>query len=305
MDLPGALDRLWGVSMILATGTSETTELRDALIADCQYLYDQKVLRAVPGSPWEFCTYVEAKAWKSFGSPENYVDFPPISLMKDIEAELSRAHRAYLLSSSGRHPSASMGWDSPLPPGGEFVAAYAERIFCGDRATAVASLSALPNAAELQLLAGSFLGPNLLAVVVDGLPTPAADVALDEVLSFARDPDNQEKNQRLRLWMQRIARGDASANEIYDEFDSLRHDFGASMRAAKMKTENRPLLLAVTLPLDVAGNIAKLKFGEVARDFFRFSNRKGNLLETELTAPGRELAYIDAATAKFRVDGED
>ncbi|MHB1088853.1 MAG: hypothetical protein ACYC19_08850 [Acidimicrobiales bacterium] len=283
-------------------------------MADLEYLYDQKVFREVPGTPVEFCTYVDARYRQSFGDPWDAPPRPPGSLLKNLEAELSPQRRAILLSSSGRHPASLVKWDAVLPPGGEFVAAYAERIFCGDQSTAVASLSILPSAAELQLLSKSFLGPNLLAdgrqtkvleVVVEGLPSPGNDVALDELLSFARDPDNREKNLRLRLWMQRIASGTASANEIYSEFESLRNDFSTSMKSAKMKTDNRPLLLAVTLPFDVIDDLAHLKFGDAAREFFRFSNRKGNLLETELTAPGRELAYIDAASARFRIDAQN
>ncbi len=47
-------------------------------------------------------------------------------------------------------------------------------------------------------------------------------------------------------------------------------------------------------------NLAKLKFGRLAKQLFGFRQRQIDLLETELKATGRELAYIVKADERFR-----
>jgi len=47
-------------------------------------------------------------------------------------------------------------------------------------------------------------------------------------------------------------------------------------------------------------NAAKLQFSKIAKGLFQASQLKAELLNAELTAPGKELAYIYKAKEHFK-----
>jgi hypothetical protein len=55
----------------------------------------------------------------------------------------------------------------------------------------------------------------------------------------------------------------------------------------------------VTFAAETAENIAQIRLGKLARSLFVISNRRIELLEAELMAPGREVAYVSSARETF------
>jgi hypothetical protein len=56
----------------------------------------------------------------------------------------------------------------------------------------------------------------------------------------------------------------------------------------------------VTVGADLAEDFVKLKWGDIARGLFGIRVRRMNLLEAELGAPGRVVAFVEAARNAFR-----
>jgi hypothetical protein len=59
-----------------------------------------------------------------------------------------------------------------------------------------------------------------------------------------------------------------------------------------MKTTKGAFETVITLVAETAENLAKVRWGKLAKGLFAVSARRIDLLEAELKAPGREIAYV-------------
>ena len=64
------------------------------------------------------------------------------------------------------------------------------------------------------------------------------------------------------------------------------------MRLHKIKANTDTIEVWVKSPLEVLENLLTLKFSKFIDPLFAIQKRKISLLEAELQAPGREVAYI-------------
>jgi hypothetical protein len=91
--------------------------------------------------------------------------------------------------------------------------------------------------------------------------------------------------------------------ELRDELQGLLDDYSEYMRVHRMKVTRGVLETIVTTAGEVAEDIVKLRFGKLANLLFTASAHRAALLETELAAPGREIAYISRVNKTFARTG--
>ena len=72
------------------------------------------------------------------------------------------------------------------------------------------------------------------------------------------------------------------------------------MKIHKMKANTETLEVMVKAPLEIVENLIKLKFSKIPEPLFALKKRQINLMEAELNAPGREMAYIIKARDTFQ-----
>ena len=60
----------------------------------------------------------------------------------------------------------------------------------------------------------------------------------------------------------------------------------------------------VTLPLELLENLFKLRLSKIPEPFFTFRKHQISLMEAEMTAPGKELAYVIKAQDEFSDNDE-
>ena len=68
----------------------------------------------------------------------------------------------------------------------------------------------------------------------------------------------------------------------------------------EMKVSKGILETVITLAGETVEDLVKFRWGKLAKLPFLVSSRKIELLEAELKAPGREVAYISSARKSFR-----
>jgi hypothetical protein len=129
-------------------------------------------------------------------------------------------------------------------------------------------------------------------VVIDKLPLPSSDTPWEQIIDYRNDPENQESLLSLRRWIRKISTENLSSSEIEDELQWLMNEFQNHMRVHKMKTNTETLEIMVKAPLELIEDLVKLKFSKIPEPVFALKKRQINLLEAELNAPGREMAYI-------------
>jgi hypothetical protein len=140
---------------------------------------------------------------------------------------------------------------------------------------------------------------DIVQVVVNALPTPADDESWERILEFRADTAAREQFARLRDWMNDMARGGLTPGEVEDRLEAHLADYREHMRVHKMKVETGMLETVVIAAAEWIEDLSKFNWGKLAKGLFAFKHRQINLLESELKAPGRAVAFVDAARAAF------
>jgi hypothetical protein len=139
----------------------------------------------------------------------------------------------------------------------------------------------------------------VIRVSLTALPIPAENTPWEAILDFRRDPESKIKFARLKTWMNRVARTDLTHMEFIDEVHHLLTDYESHMRLHRMQTSKGFLEVLVTGTAEAVEDLAKLRFGKLAKAPFEINKQRFALLAEEREAPGTEIAYIVAARSRF------
>jgi hypothetical protein len=121
-------------------------------------------------------------------------------------------------------------------------------------------------------------------------------------LAFKSASDSSRMLLSLRTWIHKARRTAASPKEIAAELDSLIGEYKSYLRMHQIKTGEIVFETLVTAVADVVENLAKFRYGQLARMPFRMREKRMALLEAELNAPGRDISYIVKANELFPID---
>jgi len=149
-------------------------------------------------------------------------------------------------------------------------------------------------------LLGVKAGPgDVVRVSVNNMPEPSDTTSLEEIVRFRQDPESKNKMVRLRRWVQTMMTKELSENEVTEELEWLVHQYEEHMRFHEMKFKRGVLEIVVATVAEIAEDLVKIRLGKLSRLPFTLSHRKIDLLEAELKAPGREIAYVVHARKEF------
>lgn len=130
-------------------------------------------------------------------------------------------------------------------------------------------------------------------ILLNAIPEPEPyTTSWEAILDFRDDKDARGKLAQLRSWIIDMSRTDLSPNDITTKLEALRYEYEQHMKLHKMKFRAGILQTVVVATAEFAENLAKLQLGKLAKGLFTCQEAKLALLEAELTAPGRELAYL-------------
>jgi len=137
-------------------------------------------------------------------------------------------------------------------------------------------------------------------VVIKEMPEPSDAISLERILEFRRNPETKEKMLALRRWIHNTATKQLSQDEVAEELEWLIAEYQQHMRLYEMKYNLGTLEIVVKTIGELAEDLTKFRFGKISNLPFSLSHRRIELLEAELKAPGREIAYVVHARTKFR-----
>lgn len=139
----------------------------------------------------------------------------------------------------------------------------------------------------------------VLQIVLNTLPYPDESISWEQIIEYRSDPDSQDKFLDLRHWMSEMARGELTPIEVEEKLEYLMSQYQRHMKLHKMKANQGVLETVIVSPAELAENLIKFKWGQIAKDLFSIKQRKIALMEGELTSPGSEVAYIVKARETF------
>jgi hypothetical protein len=140
---------------------------------------------------------------------------------------------------------------------------------------------------------------HVLHVVMRAVPEPTEDTSLEQILEFRADEAARRAFSRLRVWMSQIAKGNLNPLEAAEQLESALFDYEAYMHLHKMKTTRGKIESIVMTTAEVGESLALLKFSTAAKMMFDIRSREVELMEAEMKAPGREVAYLSMIRKRF------
>jgi hypothetical protein len=97
-----------------------------------------------------------------------------------------------------------------------------------------------------------------------------------------------------------MAKGKLTLAEAVEKVEYLKEEYRSYMKASGLKSSTSVLKAVVVGAAELVENAVKFKFKELAKMPFELLSVRGELLEAERKAPGRELAYVVRASEQFR-----
>jgi hypothetical protein len=141
---------------------------------------------------------------------------------------------------------------------------------------------------------------NIAQVVINNLPLPSNETPWEQIIDYRNDAETQKLLLSLRRWIGKISTENSSPLEIEEEIESLIHEFQEHMKFHNMKANTEALEVIVNSTADVLGNLLTLKFSKIIEPLFAIKKRQLSLLEAELSAPGKAMAYIIKSREAFQ-----
>lgn len=144
---------------------------------------------------------------------------------------------------------------------------------------------------------------DVFQIAINKLPLPNNETPWEQLIDYRVDPENQKNLLNLRRWIKKISAENISPIEIEEEIEWLISEFQNHMKVHKMKANTETLEVMIKAPLEIIENLIKLKLSKIPEPLFALKKRQINLMEAELNAPGREMAYIIKAKDTFQSSG--
>lgn len=138
-----------------------------------------------------------------------------------------------------------------------------------------------------------------LQVAVNQLPLPQEDTPWEAIWDWRNDRDARRMYLRFRTWINRIASTHASVREMSDEAASQLADYQAYMAIHHRHMRQSRVEVFVTTTAEIIESLATFRLSSAVSRLFDLRRSEIRLLKGELDAPGREVAYIDAAQRRF------
>jgi len=140
---------------------------------------------------------------------------------------------------------------------------------------------------------------NILQIVMNKIPIPEENTPWEAILDFKKNPKSVGALLGLRNWVNNVARGDLEISEIETNLDYLLYEYKEALKLHKIKYNRGTIETLVVTSAEILENLIKVKWGDLAKNLFSIGNRKIDLLEAELSMPGREVSFIIRAQEQF------
>jgi hypothetical protein len=131
---------------------------------------------------------------------------------------------------------------------------------------------------------------GVIQIVLRTLPIPHDLTPWEQIIEYRSDTDSQHKWLDLRNWMGEVARGELTPVEVEDKLEHLISQYQRHMKLHKMKANQGVIQTILVSSAELAENLIKFKWGQIAKNLFSIKQRNIALMEGELTSPGSEVA---------------
>lgn len=293
-----------GFSDLMSCLQKENNEVARFYIGELEWLSEQGIITE-PQTPWfnlRSKTIEQRKKYKYWD--KNIEDMTARIHIQMSEILEKRAHRT-LKKRNGNFNSTSRSNPSDLE---YFARCYyipfelsqvSKQLFQLNRANASPILSTNFPTAVSPRPESQVSKTDVVQIVLTSLPVPDESSPWEQIIEYRGDPDTKLKFSALRNWMNEIARATLTLNEVEEKLEWLIFEYKKHLELHRLKTNSGTLQTLLTATAGCLENIIKLNLEKATKGLFALKDRHISLMEQELTAPGREIAYVVKAREHF------
>ena len=136
---------------------------------------------------------------------------------------------------------------------------------------------------------------DVVRITLQSLPVPTDTTPWEAILSFRRDPESRNQHARMKAWINKAASQKAKQHELHDELREMLADYEQFMALHEIQARGE---LVEVLVVAGSGEYDSAQPRMVTADF-SLQRQRAALLEAEMQAPGRAVAYILKARRHF------
>lgn len=141
----------------------------------------------------------------------------------------------------------------------------------------------------------------VLDLILSNVPQPGPLTPWEAIFDWRNDEEAKIKFRRLKHWVNKTSeRKDLNPEHLKDEVLHLLDEYQQYMKIQKAKFSSSTLRTIITGTAEVIESLTKLNFKALAEMPFKINEARVAVREAELTAPGRELAYIIDVRKTFK-----
>ena len=140
---------------------------------------------------------------------------------------------------------------------------------------------------------------DVVEVILRKLPIPDEATPWETITEFRDDPDSRSSLIRLRRWAKTMADSNLGPREVAQELEYLLSEYEGYLKLHKIKYARGTLETLLVATAEVLENILRFRPSKAIKAVASVTRGYADLLEAELKAPGREVAYIGRAAKRF------
>jgi hypothetical protein len=147
-----------------------------------------------------------------------------------------------------------------------------------------------------QPMSNSDPGVPTVQIMIKAFPVLDDSTRWEDVIEFRSAPENRRALAALRNWANETARLRLQPHEILDKLETLLSQYQSQLELNRLKFKLGTMEVIVTATAGVVEELINLNFGKAVKAALEFKQRRVELLQAEINAPGSELAYIVRAS---------
>jgi hypothetical protein len=140
---------------------------------------------------------------------------------------------------------------------------------------------------------------QVLEIVLNAMPEPDATVPWEQISEFKADSEARAKLLGLKVWISEVTHSKLTPLEIAEKLEWWLQEYERHLRFHRMKVNHATFETVVTVGAEVIEDVFKFRLSKLTKLLFSANHRELELLEAEMRAPGKQLAYIFAAKQAF------
>jgi len=141
---------------------------------------------------------------------------------------------------------------------------------------------------------------DMVSVVIQFLPEPDFEnTPWEQILDFKENEESKRLLGYLRNWTNKISNKQITFCEINEELEYHCQKYEEFIKTQKAKVNYGTFETLLMIPAQMLEGIIRLRPTETVKALFEFKYRRLKLNETEIEAPGRDLAYLIRARQEF------